>query len=178
MEIWLQRRRWRRVPQERDWYSEKVGTKRKILPKLIYFNLVNATSRPSHPSEGGVSQRWCESAKWISRPVLAVDWPGMTPTPPSPPRAEMMWRGRHRCWASAASSSHLSTIWTHHPSFFFSFLPLHCIDDHETYVACAAPFAYCGLCFRKEISNRTTSGCAPSHSSIIHPREVWQSFPR
>lgn len=51
-------------------------------------------------SEGGVTQRWCESAKWISRPVLAADWSGVTPYTAKPPRAAVMWRSRYRCWAS------------------------------------------------------------------------------
>lgn len=65
-------------------------------PIYIYLDLADATSRPSHQSEGGVSQRWCENAKWIGRPVLAADWPQVTPTPPSPPCAALMWRARYR----------------------------------------------------------------------------------
>jgi hypothetical protein len=59
--------KWRQARCESETGDRKSRdkTEKKTYQDFILDPCVNATSRPSHELEGGVTQRWCESAEWI-----------------------------------------------------------------------------------------------------------------
>lgn len=128
-------------------------------------------------SEGGVTQRWCESAKWISRPVLAADWPGMTPYTAKPPHTAMMWRSPISLLGFESLTNHLAQQNEHIIHLFSSFLLCSALTTSKTYATCAAPFAYCGFAgavhAREDFKSHTKWRCSRSVGS--HQREVSQT---
>jgi hypothetical protein len=121
-------------------------------------------------SEDGVSQRWCERAKWISRPVLVADWPGMTPYTAKPPVCGV---ADIAVGPQQASRPDFAEQNRHITLLFFSFRFYSVLTTYKMYATRAAfsrSVALRAERIQETISNGIRSGCVRDHSAITKAR--------